>query len=270
MARKIDLTGQRFGKLTVICETEKVGEKVHWLCRCDCGNEKSISTAQLRNGNTTSCGLCDHSFIGQRFGRLEVISVSKRERTSSGSIKIYFNCKCDCGNYTEVVYQLLKSGKTKSCGCMRREKVSSENKTHNQSKTRLYKIYIGMKKRCYNEKSEAYQYYGGKGVKICDEWSTFEPFMDWSLRNGYSENLSIDRIDPNGNYEPSNCRWVDIFTQANNKSNNTFLEFNGKRKTISEWGKEIGINGSTISKRLRDGWSIEEALTKKIQKNQYC
>ena len=142
--------------------------------------------------------------------------------------------------------------------------------THNQSKTRLYKIYMGIKKRCYNENAEMYSYYGGKGIKLCEEWQDFEPFMKWAQENGYSEELSIDRIDSNGNYEPNNCRWVDAFTQANNKSNNTVLEFAGERKTIAEWARMTGIRCATISKRLRDGWSVEDALTKKIQKNQYC
>ena len=278
MAKKIDLTGQRFGKLLVLYEAPKIGDKIHWMCKCECGNKKSVSTAHLRNGNVTSCGLCEHDFIGRHFGRLEVLSISKRERTASDSVKIYFNCKCACGNNTEVVYQLLKNGKTKSCGCLRRERAisknithnQSKNITHNQSKTRLYKIYMGIKKRCYNEKADNYSYYGGKGIKLCEEWQDFEPFMIWALENGYSEKLSIDRIDSNGDYEPSNCRWVDAFTQANNRSNNTFLEFEGERKTIAEWARTTGIKCTTISKRLRDGWSVEDALTKKIQKNQYC
>lgn len=270
MSRKIDLSGQRFGKLVVLSESEKIGEKVHWLCKCDCGNMINVSTSHLRKGNKVSCGLCEHDFIGKRFGRLYVESISKREKMKSGSVKIYFHCKCDCGNETDVVYQQLKSGKTKSCGCYRRDKLTHDNITHNQSKTRLYKIYIGMKKRCYNEKSDSYSYYGGRGITICDEWlNSFETFKKWSMDNGYSENKSIDRINVDIGYCPNNCRWTDLLTQANNKSDNTYLEFNGERMTIAEWGRKTGISCYTISKRIRSGWSIEDALTKSKQKNQF-
>lgn len=267
MSKKQDLTGKRFGKLTVLHEAEKIGEKVHWMCICDCGNLKSVSTRHLTKGDTKSCGLCEHDLIGKRFGRLTVLAISKRERTQSGSIKICFRCQCDCGNQIEVTYQSLKSGSTISCGCYRKEKISEENKTHGQSSTRLYKIYIGMKKRCYNDKSENYPHYGGKGVKICDEWKTFEPFMEWALKNGYTDDLSIDRINSNGNYEPCNCRWVDVKTQANNKTNNSYIEYQGKKLTISQWSEITGISKSVISRRISLGWDIERVLTEPVHNN---
>lgn len=259
-----DLTGKRFGKLVVLYEAEKVGEKTHWICKCDCGNLKNVSSIHLKNGDTKSCGLCEHKFIGKRFGKLEVLEISRRERTKSGSLKIYFDCVCACGNKVEVVYQQLKEGKTISCGCYRKQKVIENNTTHNQSNTRLYKIYMGMKKRCYNKKCEAYSYYGGKGIKICDEWSSYETFMQWALSNGYSDDLSIDRIDSNGDYEPNNCRWVSIKEQANNKSNNTVLEFNGRQMTIAQWSEVTGIEKTVISRRIHLGWDIQRALTEPV------
>lgn len=135
--------------------------------------------------------------------------------------------------------------------------------THNGSNDRLYGIWINMKHRCNNPNDPRYYDYGGRGITVCNEWlHSYENFKDWSMRNGYTERLSIDRINVNGNYEPSNCRWATNKEQQNNMRSNRLLTYLGETHTVSEWAEITGINKSTISKRIdRSGWSIERALT---------
>lgn len=163
------------------------------------------------------------SLIGKKFGRLTVLS----DAGAKGG-RTYSNCLCDCGKMVVVSNKHLKSGHTKSCGCYKNEIVSEigkitgktsikyaqsqaheNNRKHDMSGTRLYRIWSQMKQRCYNKKDDAYQYYGGKGVCVCDEWrEDFQKFEQWANNNGYSDDLTIDRINSNKNYEPSNCRWI--------------------------------------------------------------
>lgn len=153
---------------------------------------------------------------GRRFGRLTVIC---RQPNKNGSA--VWKCLCDCGNETEVFGGNLRKGYTQSCGCMRHEREKEHGKslrTHNESKSRLYHIWIGMKSRCYNSAVRCYENYGGRGITICDEWlHSFENFRDWALSHGYADDLTIDRIEVDGNYEPGNCRWASAKDQANNR-----------------------------------------------------
>lgn len=197
----------------------------------------------------------------RRFGRLIAIErIGERKR---GKNPRWF-CKCDCGNLTIATSNNLRYGNTKSCGCLRKE-ISCKNgiRTHQKSKTRLYRIWVDMRRRCENNNRKAYKNYGGAGIKVCDEWKEkFESFYDWAMANGYSDDLSIDRINVFGDYEPDNCRWANFKTQANNKKNNHIIEFNNETHTLSEWGEITGINVSTINKRLTIyKWDIEKALT---------
>ena len=139
---------------------------------------------------------------------------------------------------------------------------------HNGSRTRLYHIYYGMMHRCYKPKCKEYKRYGGRGIKMCNEWigkDGFVTFRDWALKNGYSNDLSIDRIDNNGGYTPQNCRWVTDKIQKNNMSSNTLLTYNGETHTISEWSDITGIKAITISTRKRYGWSDEDTLVRPVQ-----
>lgn len=130
------------------------------------------------------------------------------------------------------------------------------------SRTRPYRIWCSMKQRCYYNKSVGFKNYGGRGIVVCDEWkNNYLLFLDWALANGYSDQLTLDRIDSNGNYEPSNCRWVSYVQQNNNSSNNVLLTFNGVTHTIAEWSRIVGLKKSTIEYRKRIGWSDEKALT---------
>lgn len=204
-----------------------------------------------------------NDLTGQRFGKLIVI---RPLETDNRGYKHYL-CQCDCGNQKEVSSRGLRRGSTKSCGCYRSE--ISRNKairlldqtTHGMSKTRLYHIYYGMKARCYNPNNHKYKNYGGRGITICDEWmNSFESFRDWSLANGYRDDLSIDRINSDGNYEPSNCRWADNITQENNRTNNTIYEYKNIFHTQKEWCELLGCNRSTITRAIKRGLTFEQFI----------
>lgn len=202
---------------------------------------------------------------GQRFGRLTVLRRGENALRKDGRHNATFVCQCDCGNVVTVLAIHLKTGNTQSCGCIHKESIGNLNKTHGQTKTRLYRIYLRMKQRCTNESLSDYQHYGGRGISVCDEWSTFEPFLEWAMQTGYNNTLTIDRIDNSQGYSPDNCRWVTMAVQANNKRNNRLLTHDGKTQTLSQWATEIGIGRSTIEARLSRGWSISDALTKPLR-----
>lgn len=134
------------------------------------------------------------------------------------------------------------------------------NKKHGMSKTKLYSVYYAMRQRCESTYDKQYKWYGERGIKVCDEWLDFQSFYDWTMESGYKEGLTLDRINNNGNYEPSNCRWVDWKTQQNNRRSNHLIEYDGQTHTIAEWGDILNISPFLISCRLRRGWSEEKAL----------
>ena len=151
---------------------------------------------------------------GQRFGRLVVI---KRGEAASGS-KAQWICKCDCGKTVLVRHDHLRSGAVVSCGCWRREEIRQRHLTHDGTHTRLFRIWGGMKNRCYNPNNGSYTRYGGRGITVCDEWlHSFVAFRDWSLAHGYTDDLSIDRIDNEKGYAPDNCRWIPMAEQSKNR-----------------------------------------------------
>jgi hypothetical protein len=193
---------------------------------------------------------------GQRFGRLTVQFGFRQNK------KTYWRCICDCGNEKDIFHSSLLRGLTNSCGCLQKEARSSTHTTHGASKTRLYQIFHCMLKRCYNENASNYERYGGRGIRICDEWhNDFLAFRKWALSHGYNDNLSIDRINPNDNYRPENCRWVDATTQVRNRRNTMFLTFHGVKKTVAEWAAILGIKRATLARRIRTGMTVEKAMT---------
>lgn len=196
---------------------------------------------------------------GKKYGSLTVI-----ERAKNHGHDTYWLCRCDCGNLRECQAGLLKTGMVNSCGCKTSEHCRIAQTVHNLTNTRIHHIWSNMKQRCYNKKSISYPLYGQRGVVVCDEWrNDFMRFYCWAKENGYKENLTLDRIDFNGNYCPENCRWVDKITQQNNKRNSHYLTHNGQTHTVSEWGRITGIKPGTIFARLRRGIDIKTALTVK-------
>ena len=201
---------------------------------------------------------------GNRFERLVVVKYAGTNKSGSP----LWECRCDCGKVSYVTTGHLTDGTTRSCGCLYTESRHTINKTHGESKTRLYRIWADIKTRCYNSKSTNYYKYGGRGICMCDEWfESYQTFEKWALSNGYKDNLTIDRIDSFGNYKPSNCRWVTQKVQQNNRSNNHLLTYNNETLTISQWSEKLGFKKSVIGQRINGmGWSVEKALTTPIRK----
>lgn len=178
-----------------------------------------------------------------------------------------WKCRCECG--TEIVTRggNLTSGGSQSCGCFNRERSSQYHTKHGESKTRLNMEWRKIKYRCNNPKSDRWNDYGGRGIKVCQEWmDSYESFRDWATANGYQENLTIDRINVNGNYEPGNCRWITNQEQQNNRRNNHYITYNGETKTITEWARICGLSENGLVHRIKRGWEIEKALTTPMQK----
>lgn len=197
-------------------------------------------------------------YTGQRFGKLVVLGLSEKRGKSGHK---YYRCLCDCGKEKDISASHLVTGASKSCGCGVLLALKKRNTTHGMSRSRLFTIWMGMKRRCMNPNEKSYVYYGGRGISICDEWKAdFMAFHDWSVNNGYAENLSIDRIDSDGNYEPSNCRWVPLSEQNRNKRDNHLVTINGKTQLMSDWCKESKVSMTTVYERLRKGYKIEDAL----------
>lgn len=195
--------------------------------------------------------------IGKRFGKLVVLE-ELPERAKDGQ-KVY-QCICDCGNYKNVRGKDLRSGNTKSCGCLHKSVITTHNKTNN----RVYRIYWNMKQRCYNKNKECYKNYGGRGIEVCKEWlDDFMTFYDWAMSHGYDDTLTIDRINVDGNYDPDNCRWVTRKEQQNNRRTNVYLTYNGSSYTISQWSEILNINCRTLCDRYHKGLSIDDILTKR-------
>lgn len=194
---------------------------------------------------------------GKRFGRLIAIEPIHGDRKHP----LKWKCKCDCGRIVEIGSQALREVVTRSCGCYSHDVKAMSKFKHGMSGTRIYHVWEGIIDRCNNENSPSYKNYGGRGIKVCDEWREPTEFINWGFLNGYSDNLTIDRIDVNGNYCPENCRWITNKEQQRNKRNNIYIEYNGERMVLQDWSEKIGIKPQIIKARLDRNWSIEEALT---------
>lgn len=196
---------------------------------------------------------------GMRIGKLIVLERYCKDKRNNW----LWLCKCDCNNMALVTTYRLTHEITKSCGCLSKEVHS----IHGKSQTRLFRIWIEMNRRTRDFTRNTAKYYAEKGIEVCKAWrESFKEFEKWSLENGYSEYLTIDRIDNDKGYSPENCRWVTHKVQSRNKSNNTYIVFGGQSKTLAEWGEESHISSDTISKRLKNGWSVEKALTTPTRK----
>jgi hypothetical protein len=200
---------------------------------------------------------------GQRFGRLLV------QCRATGDSHACWKCSCDCGNEIVVKGSHLRNGNTNSCGCLKIELAGSYSITHGQTRgtnwSAEYQTWNGLKSRCYYKNNNRYEYYGGRGITVCDRWKdSFEDFLaDMGPRP--SPEHSIDRIDTNGNYEPRNCRWATRTEQANNRRNNTFYEFQGENLQLADWSEKVSIGAAALRSRINRGWSIEKALTTAVK-----
>ena len=195
-------------------------------------------------------------YTGIKSGRLTVIGFDHKTKTNH----VYVKCRCECGNETVVRASSILRKITQSCGCLGREKSKEKATKHGMFGTRIYNIWAGFRRRCYDKKVDAYKWYGAKGITYCKEWDKFENFYEWAKNNGYNDDLTIDRIDVNGNYCPENCRWIPIEEQARNKTSNTVVEYNGEKRCLSEWAEEYNINYETLLTRIRRGFPFEEVL----------
>lgn len=206
----------------------------------------------------------------KKFNRLLVID--RAENTKAG--KSRWICLCDCGNKTTVVGSQLKDGRIKSCGCYNRDLLMERNIKHGLEGKRICYVYRNILERCSNPASNSYQYYGKRGITICKEWSGengLKNFSEWAYKNGYDENAprgqcTIDRIDNNKGYSPDNCRWVNLFVQANNKSNNVLIKYNGKTQTMQQWCKELNLSRSMVKHRYERGWDISDLFVESKRK----
>ena len=211
--------------------------------------------------------------IGNKYGKLTVISIEKQNQ------RTLLNCKCECGNHIIREVYMIGSGVVKSCGCTRTESIKRYNASGKKSKGcykdgrslhPLYGTWFQMISRCENPNQNHYDRYGGRGIKVCEEWHDFWNFVKWSDSvGGRPKGYTLDRINNDGNYEPSNCRWADWKTQTTNKSSNVFVEYNGVRKTMIEWCEELNIHPHTLHNRIKRGWSVERAFFDKATSNSH-
>lgn len=195
---------------------------------------------------------------GQKFGRLTVLYKLHNYHKK----RVHWLCLCDCGNLVEVRGDSLRRGLSKSCKCYMKDIVTK----HGKSSTHLHKVWAMMKDRCYNEHNNRYKNYGDRGIVVCSEWKdNFEAFYNWAIDNGYQEGLTIDRIDVNGNYDPSNCRWATVKQQSRNTSRNRYITYNGETRCLAEWCEIFNLNSSTVRSRIKYGWPIEKVFTKPLK-----
>lgn len=201
--------------------------------------------------------------LNKRINRLTIIS--------EGGKKWSVLAKCNCGNIKEYYVYNIINGHAKSCGCLANAVLVERLTTHGRSKDPLYRLWCDIKKRCYNKACNAYKDYGGRGIKMSDEWvNNFITFYNWALSNGYIKGLEIDRIENDGDYESSNCRFVSRIINANNKRTNRKICFNGENKTIAQLAREYNISPLALCTRLNNNWSISDALTYPVRKRGGC
>ena len=203
------------------------------------------------------------NLTGRVFNRLTVL-----KRVENRNKEPYYLCKCVCGNEKVIRGKDLKYNKIKSCGCLNRENTIKRNLKHGLRYTRIYKIWLLMKNRCFNSKYHSFKNYGGRGITVCNEWENdFMSFYNWAMSNNYKEELSIDRIDVNGNYEPSNCRWATKLQQQRNTTRLRKITYNDKTLCISEWAELLGLEYNYLYHKLRRKNYSSDVLERIIKGN---
>lgn len=240
-----------------------------------CGAEKIVSATnfdKIKNFHCTKHYVqpikFDESYIGKKNNFLKVIGISRLSQNNHRA----FVCECDCGNIKLIEPNQWEQGLVKSCGCMHDELSRISSTKHGHSGDRLYRVWNNMKQRCCNKNNSNYRNYGGRGISVCQEWLDFMNFYNWAMKNGYDYNAefgecTIDRIDVNGNYEPSNCRWVDVIVQAENKrpiedQDRKKYEYQGEKYFLYELCEMFNTSEPAVGYRMKElGMSFEQALT---------
>lgn len=203
---------------------------------------------------------------GLRFNNLTAVRFDHRDERVKGG-QHYWLFRCDCGNEVVLRKNSVTSNNTTCCADCSRKRKALVNTKHGGVGTRLYREWSGIIQRCTNPNDTSWERYGAKGITVCEEWKRFEPFKEWAMSNGYNDTLTIDRINSNGNYEPSNCRWASVREQANNKQGTLWIEYGGERLQLSYWADRLRIPYHTLYDRLhRYGWSVERAFTEPIRR----
>lgn len=274
MAATPNLVGKRFGELVVVA---RVGSdprgKARWHVRCDCGEGTFADTNSLRSGTKTSCGCkvgraaaernarTHHgSMVGQQFGRLTVME----RRGSDRNQKALWLAECACGARVTKTTGQLRSGHTRSCGCLRSETAKRTFTKHGLTAGRRASPEIAtwsaMIRRCHDPRESHYPWYGARGIKVCARWrASFGAFLaDMGIRPG--PGFTLDRIDNDGDYTPENCRWATSAEQSRNRSDNHWIEIDGERRTLVDWARARGLKYQTIVKRIERGWSERDAV----------
>lgn len=249
-----DLSGQRFGRLVAQYPFHD-GTRWRWHCQCDCGNTKDVIPPDLKRGMVKSCGCYRREFrkrdlTGQRFGRLTVLGIAEDDMKHHGQRWL---CRCDCGNTVIVRSDGLVSGHTKGCGCE-----NARRTTHGKADTKLFKVWTGMKQRCYNPIDHAYKDYGGRGIAVCDEWKNdFGAFYEWAVKSGYSDGLTVERKDVNGSYSPDNCCWASRFEQMQNTRKTIHVFIDGEETTLGALSRKTGIPYKTLYRKYIGGKTLD-------------
>lgn len=253
-----DLTGKKFGNLTVVrylTPEERTTKTYNWLCKCDCGNTIFANASKLKDGHTKSCGCLRkkakgrnyEDLTGKHFNHLTVIRELKPEERKARSYN--WLCRCDCGKEFQSTANKIKTGTQISCGCLRAEKLKNASTKYKYSNKRLYSVYKAMLSRCINSADPKYKEYGARGITVCSEWqgeNGYDVFAEWAFQNGYDPNAerlqcTLDRKNVNGNYEPSNCRWISNDRQQNNRRDCHYIEYMGKTQSLADWARELKI-----------------------------
>ncbi len=216
-----------------------------------------------------------HDVVGKRFGRLTVVSEAEPRRYASGASSRMVICQCECGTIKPVLVSSLIKGGTKSCGCLLSEVSKARQTKHGDGHSRLNGVWTNMKQRCYNPSRVDYEEYGQRGITVCDEWKNdYAAFRDWAIANGYDPQAkrgqcTIERIDVNGNYEPSNCRIATQKEQCNNLRKNILIEIDGRTQTLKQWADESGLDEAKIRYRYHHGYTGSDLLNpKRVRKQQ--
>lgn len=202
---------------------------------------------------------------GKRFGKLTAIRLDHIEKTPTGTVH-YWLYRCDCGNEKVIRKGEVSQGGSQSCGCYLRESVKERSTKHGKFNTRLYRTMHDMKQRCLNPNNKHYKHYGGRGIKIYDLWlEDFDAFYDWAINNGYNDNLTIERIDVNGNYEPNNCKWITINDQLKNTRRSRLVTVNNETHCLMEWSKILNISYRVLAYHFRkDNKYVEKIYSQKV------